>query len=90
MDDVDDENSATVEGIEWFTNHLQNNIRVVIIMCPEMIRCQQWFLRNDNKANIQDGCVDPVCCYRLNQLFHHINSNNVYRQVFALRYITTF
>lgn len=87
MDDADDEDLAAIEGVEWFSNHLQvaepNNIRIVIFLCSEMMRCQEWFLRSKSGADYGD--VDQVCCNRLNQLFHHIDENNVYRQVFALR-----
>ncbi|KAI9561378.1 hypothetical protein GHT06_012335 [Daphnia sinensis] len=87
LDDADDEDLANVEGVEWFSNHLQvagpNTIRVVIFLCSEMMRCQEWFLRSKSEA---DDDVDQVCCYRLNQLFHHIDENNVYRQVFAIRF----
>ncbi|XP_046633520.1 uncharacterized protein LOC124312955 [Daphnia pulicaria] len=115
LDDADDEDLAIVEGVEWFSNHLQvaaglsssssNNIRVVIILCPEMLRCQERFLRSrritttttttnrllgdnchrDGQMD-QDDDLDPVCCYRLNQLLHHIDGSNVYRQVFAVRF----
>ncbi|KZS16121.1 Uncharacterized protein APZ42_018236 [Daphnia magna] len=88
LDDADDEDLAAIEGVEWFSNHLQvaepNNIRIVIFLCSEMIRCQEWFLRSKSGADYGD--VDQVCCNRLNQLFHHIDENNVYRQVFALRF----
>lgn len=88
LDDADDEDLAAIEGVEWFSNHLQvaepNNIRIVIFLCSEMMRCQEWFLRSKSGADYGD--VDQVCCYRLNQLFHHIDENNVYRQVFALRF----
>lgn len=88
LDDADDEDLAAIEGVEWFSNHLQvaepNNIRIVIFLCSEMMRCQEWFLRSKSGADYGD--VDQVCCNRLNQLFHHIDENNVYRQVFALRF----
>ncbi|XP_057372167.1 uncharacterized protein LOC130693061 [Daphnia carinata] len=88
LDEADDIDLAAIEGVEWFSNHLQvakpNHIRIVIFLCSEMMRCQEWFLRSKSQADYGD--VDQVCCYRLNQLFHHIDENNVYRQVFAIRF----
>lgn len=73
-----------MDGVEWFTKYLQvANIRIVIILCPEMMRCQQWLW---NKNNTDDENLDLDCCYRLRQLIEYVGSSgNVYRQVYAIQ-----